>query len=216
MSEKSLKVSMVPIGDIHPNPDNPRHNSSAVPAVAESIRLFGFKVPLVVDSNKMILAGHTRYRAALSLGLEKIPCIEASDLTEDEQAAFAVAENRTSDFASFDLPRLADIVQDIPEDLIAAFDIDSLLADVENADDEAVKSDKKPEKRDGLDLAPFERYQYVMVICRTDFDYSNLLAQLGLEDIQKAYIVGNLKRGASYGRVIEYADFQDKVGHGEG
>lgn len=215
MSDKSLKVTMVSISDIHPNPDNPRHNSSAVPAVAESIRLFGFKVPLVVDSDNMILAGHTRYRAALSLGLKSIPCVVAADLTEEEQAAFSVAENRTSDFATFDLPRLAEIVEDIPEDLIAAFDIDSLLADVENADDETISSEKKPEKRDGLDLAPFEKYQYVMILCRTDFDYSNLLAFLDLEDIQKAYVSGNLKRGASYGRVIEYADFQDKVGHRE-
>jgi len=71
---------------------------------------------------------------------------------------------------------------------------------------------KEPEKRNGLDLAPFEKYQYVMIVCRTEHDYLNLLARLDLEDKQKAYVDGVLKRGSSTGRVIEYPAFLDRIG----
>lgn len=207
------KIVMVPIGDLMPNPDNPRVNSSAVPQVAESIRLFGFRVPILINADKMILAGHTRYRAALSLGLEEVPCMDASDLSPDEQAAFSIAENRTSDFSFFDLPKLSSQMADLPAELLASFDLDALVGPGTAGEDEATadKSTETPEKRDGLDLAPFERYQYVTIICRTEFDAINLYEMLGLEDTQKAYIAGNLQRGTSTGRVIEYHDFTDRV-----
>ncbi|QNL30296.1 ParB-like nuclease domain protein [Microbacterium phage ClearAsMud] len=206
----ATSIRMVKVADLRPDPDNPRVNSGAVAYVVESIRQFGFKVPIVVGTDNLIRAGHTRYRAAVQLGLTEVPCIDASDLTEDQQKAFAIAENRTSDFAFFDLPKLGEVVQDIPLDLLAGFDIDALII----PQDEEDKADGKsgtPEKRPGLDLAPFERYQYVMILCRTEFDYTNLLTRLGLENTQKRYVDGALKQGASYGRVIEYADFLDKV-----
>lgn len=206
-------VRMVPIRDILPNPDNPRVNSGAVGYVVESIRQFGFKVPLVINADGMILAGHTRYRAALQLGLTELPCIDATDLTPEQQTAFAIAENRTSDFAFFDLPRLTDQMAELPPELLSAFEMDSLLTSDANDDDDDSDGDgSKPSlsKRPGLDLAPFEKYQYVTIICRTEFDYVNLLARLGLEDVQKRYVAGALKRGTSYGRVIEYSDFVDR------
>lgn len=206
----STVISMVKVADLRPNPDNPRVNSGAVAYVVESIREFGFKVPLVIDADRMILAGHTRYRAAVQLGMLEVPCIDASDLTPEQQAAFAIAENRTSDFAFFDLPKLAEVVVDIPADLLAAFDIDALVTPQDEEDKDG-GSKGTPEKRPGLDLAPFERYQYVMILCRTEFDYTNLLTRLGLENVQKRYVDGALKQGASYGRVIEYSDFLDKV-----
>jgi len=207
------QITMVAMRDLQPNPDNPRVNTSAVAAVSESIRLFGFKVPLVIDSENMILAGHTRYRAALNLGLTEVPCINAGDLTPEEQAAFAIAENRTSDFAFFDLPKLAEVVMDIPADLLTAFDIDVLINGQGDDEEEKARSGKA-EKRPGLDLAPFEKYQYVAIICRTEFDYINLLTRLGLENVQKRYVDGALKQGASYGRVIEYADFAERISEG--
>ncbi|QDF19097.1 ParB-like nuclease domain protein [Microbacterium phage Busephilis] len=203
-------IRMMRVADLRPDPDNPRVNSGAVAYVVESIRQFGFKVPIVIGTDNLIRAGHTRYRAAVQLGLDEVPVIDASDLSEDEQKAFAIAENRTSDFAFFDLPKLGEVMQDIPADLLAGFDIDALIV----PQDEEDKGDGKsgtPEKRPGLDLAPFERYQYVMILCRTEFDYTNLLTLLSLENTQKRYVDGALKQGASYGRVIEYTDFLDKV-----
>lgn len=209
-AEPAPSIRMVKVADLRPDPDNPRVNSGAVAYVVESIREFGFKVPIVIGTDNLIRAGHTRYRAAVQLGIKEVPCIDASDLTEEQQRAFAIAENRTSDFAFFDLPKLAEVVVDIPADLLAAFDIDALVTPQDEEDKDG-GSKGTPEKRPGLDLAPFERYQYVMILCRTEFDYTNLLTRLGLENVQKRYVDGALKQGASYGRVIEYSDFLDKV-----
>lgn len=206
-----LDVRMVPTAQLMPDPGNPRNNTAAVSAVAESIRQFGFKVPLVIDGDNGIIAGHTRYRAALMENIAEVPCVVADDLTEDQKHAFAVAENRTSDFSFFDTEKLSDYVQDIPEELLAGFDVDSLLSAPTSEEDEGVGAVKEPEKRAGLDLAPFEKYQYVMILCRTDHDYMNLTEKLGLENPQKRYVQGNLKRGSSYGRVIEYPEFLEKL-----
>lgn len=208
--ESVPRIRMVSLNDITPNPDNPRVNSSAVASVAESIRLFGFRVPIVLNGDNMILAGHTRYRAAANLQLTEVPCMFADDLSEEEQAAFSIADNRTSDFAFFDLPKLEEQIADISPELLVAFDIDALLEGQDDDDEGKPAAAGAPEKRKGLDLAPFERYQYVTIICRTEFDYTNLLTRLGLENIQKGYVDGVLKRGASYGRVIEYSDFSDR------
>ena len=74
--EKKLK-------DIKPYEKNPRNNDNAIDAVASSISQFGFKNPIVVDGNNVIICGHTRYKAAKKLGLDSVPCVVASDLTEE-------------------------------------------------------------------------------------------------------------------------------------
>ena len=75
-----MQVIDRPLDGIRPYEDNPRNNDDAVDKVAESIQKFGFKVPIVIDREGVIVAGHTRYKAAQKLGLEKIPCIVADDL----------------------------------------------------------------------------------------------------------------------------------------
>ena len=86
--------------------NNPRHNDDAVAAVAESIREFGFKVPIVVDRNNVIVAGHTRLKAARLLGMETVPCVVADDLTEDQVKAFRLADNKTAELAEWDMEKL--------------------------------------------------------------------------------------------------------------
>lgn len=72
------------ISELKEYENNPRDNTSAIEAVANSIKEFGFKVPIIVDNNNIIIAGHTRYKAAISLGLIEVPCIIASDLTPEQ------------------------------------------------------------------------------------------------------------------------------------
>lgn len=90
------------IADIKPYGNNPRKNDSAVAPVANSIREFGFKVPIVIDKDGIIIAGHTRYRAAKELKLKTVPCIVADDLTEQQVKAFRLADNKVSQFAEWD------------------------------------------------------------------------------------------------------------------
>ena len=74
--------------DIKPYQKNPRQNEKAVPYVANSIREFGFKVPIVVDESHTVICGHTRLAAAKILGIEEVPCIIATDLTPEQVQAF--------------------------------------------------------------------------------------------------------------------------------
>lgn len=76
-----MKVVNIAIDNIKPYSKNPRINDNAVDYVAKSIKEFGFKVPIVIDKNNVIVAGHTRYKASKQLGLKEVPCIVADDLT---------------------------------------------------------------------------------------------------------------------------------------
>lgn len=81
--------------------NNPRNNDDAVDAVASSIKNFGFKVPIVIDSNKEIINGHTRLKAAKKLGIEKVPVIIADDLTPEQVKAFRIADNKVGEIATW-------------------------------------------------------------------------------------------------------------------
>jgi site-specific DNA-methyltransferase (adenine-specific) len=99
-------IEMRPLTSIKPYDNNPRHNEAAVDAVAASIREFGFRQPLVVDGDDVIIVGHTRYKAALKLGLETVPVHVARDLTAAQAKAYRIADNQTATLSSWDDDRL--------------------------------------------------------------------------------------------------------------
>ena len=92
--------------ELIPYSNNPRNNDSAVDAVAASIKEFGFKVPIVVDKNNVIVAGHTRYKASLELDLKEVPCIIADDLTDEQVKAFRLADNKVSEKSEWNFEAL--------------------------------------------------------------------------------------------------------------
>lgn len=97
-----MKFQMMAINDLIPYANNPRQNDNAVDAVAESIKDFGFKVPIVIDSQNEIVTGHTRLKAAKKLGLDEVPVIVADDLTPEQVKAFRLADNKTGELADWD------------------------------------------------------------------------------------------------------------------
>ncbi len=102
-----MRVKEVPIGEVRPYPGNPRVNDGAVGAVAESLREFGWRQPIVVDADGTIVAGHTRYKAALSLGMQTVPVTVASDLTPEQVQAYRLADNKVGELADWDADLLA-------------------------------------------------------------------------------------------------------------
>ena len=102
-----MSVELRPLDAVRPYANNPRQNDDAVEAVAESIRRFGFRQPIVVDADGVIVAGHTRFRAAQRLGLATVPVHVATDLTPDEVRAYRLADNKTAELASWDDAMLA-------------------------------------------------------------------------------------------------------------
>lgn len=101
------------VTEIKPYENNPRDNDKSVNAVAASIQAFGFLVPLVIDAEGVIICGHTRYKAALKLGIDKVPCVLADDLTPEQAKAFRLADNKTAELAVWDLPLLEEELEDI-------------------------------------------------------------------------------------------------------
>ena len=95
------------VSELIPYINNPRNNDDAVDAVASSIKNFGFKVPIVIDSNNEIINGHTRLKAAQKLGLETVPVIVADDLTPEQIKAFRLADNKVGEIATWDENALA-------------------------------------------------------------------------------------------------------------
>ncbi|WP_299997843.1 DNA modification methylase [uncultured Clostridium sp.] len=101
-----MKLIELSIDEIIPYENNPRKNDNAVDKVAESIKEFGFKVPIIIDKDHVIIAGHTRYKAAKKLDFKKAPVIMAEDLTEEQVKAFRIMDNKSSEFATWDYEAL--------------------------------------------------------------------------------------------------------------
>src|SRR5215472_9162152 len=96
-----MKVELRPIDSIKPYDKNPRDNEAAVDATAESIKAFGFRQPIVVDRDDIIVCGHTRHKAATKLGLRKVPVHVAKDLSPEQIKAYRIADNKTSDLSDW-------------------------------------------------------------------------------------------------------------------
>lgn len=101
--QERIEIVYKQLDELKLDPKNPRRNDAAVQAVAESIREFGFRVPIVIDEDDMIRAGETRYKAARLLNETKAPCVVASDLSEKQLRAFQLADNKTGELATWDL-----------------------------------------------------------------------------------------------------------------
>ena len=121
------------ISEIKPYEKNPRKNDDAVKYVAESIQQFGFKVPIVIDTNGVIIAGHTRYKASKKLGLEEVPCIIADDLTEEQIKAYRLADNKVAEKSEWDIDLLSGELEDILDIDMSDFGFD-LSIDEEEAE----------------------------------------------------------------------------------
>lgn len=114
---------------------NPRNNEQAVIPVANSIKEFGFKNPIIIDAAGVIVCGHTRYEAAKYLGLEEVPCIIADDLSPYQIRAFRIADNKVSEFSNWDFSALESELSEIADQIDMqefGFDQDT---DLDNLDD---------------------------------------------------------------------------------
>ena len=108
-----MNIVEINLMDLKPYEKNPRLNDEAVKYVKESIKEFGFKVPIVVDKNNVIVAGHTRWKASKELGLTKVPCVIADDLNEEQIKAFRLADNKVAEKSEWNFDLLDEELGDI-------------------------------------------------------------------------------------------------------
>ena len=110
---KEMKIEYKKIDDLIPYENNPRINDEAVKYVAESIKQFGFKNPIIVDKDNVVITGHTRLKASKQLGLKEVPVIVADDLNEEQVKAFRLVDNKVSDFSLWDYEKLKNEIDNI-------------------------------------------------------------------------------------------------------
>ena len=110
---KNIAIEYKNIDDLKMYEKNPRKNDKAVECVANSIKEFGFKNPCIIDRDNVLICGHTRYKAAKRLGIEKVPCITADDLSEEQIKAFRLADNKVAELADWDFELLDNELNEI-------------------------------------------------------------------------------------------------------
>ena len=127
-SMAEMKVQYVPIGQVKPYENNPRKNKAAVDYVANSIKEFGWRQPIVTDKDFVIIVGHTRLQAAKKLKLKEVPVLVADDMTEEQAKAYRLADNKTAEFAEWDF--------DLLNDELLNLDMDMTLFGFEDSEEE--------------------------------------------------------------------------------
>jgi site-specific DNA-methyltransferase (adenine-specific) len=148
-----MDIVLKKLTDIRPYEKNPRKNDEAVKYVAESIKEFGFKVPIVIDKDGVIVAGHTRYKAAKKLNLKEVPCIVADDLTDEQIKAFRLADNKVAEKAEWDFELLGDELDDLFTFDMTLFGFDEFAEEEEPAeiveDDYDITPPEEPKAKRG-------------------------------------------------------------------
>lgn len=188
-----MQVIDVKVGDLRPYKNNPRLNDEAVDYVERSIREFGFKVPLVIDKDRVIVTGHTRLKAAKRLGLDSVPCVMADDLSPEQVKAFRVADNAVSEVALWDMEKLEVELADIELDMeVFGLDFGGFDSDMGiSGDDEGMEEDEgedegyygdereRTNRAYNLDLLPFTNltsdFWEMPIISKTDFIPTDLI-----------------------------------------
>lgn len=149
-----LKIVYKKISDLTPYDNNPRLNDGAVDAVAKSIEEFGFKVPIVIDKDGVIVAGHTRLKAAKQLQIDEVPCIIADDLSDEELKAFRLADNKVSELAEWDLDKLEKEMETMTTDMtkfgfIQIENIDEAIDEINELYEDKMESEDEPKAKRG-------------------------------------------------------------------
>lgn len=190
--EKNLK-------DIKPYEKNPRKNDNAVEYVANSIKEFGFQQPIVIDKDGVIVAGHTRYKASKKLGLEKVPCIVADDLTDEQIKAYRLADNKVGECARWDEGLLGTELSEILNINMELFDFDLTIDEEE---------DEEPEVEFTRELG--EENNYIVLMFDNTIDWLQAQSLFDLKPVKALDSKKGFER-IGLGRVIDGTTFINKM-----
>lgn len=191
-----MEILNIPVEELIPYENNPRKNDEAVKYVAESIKQFGFKIPIIIDKDNVLVAGHTRLKAAKQLGLSEVPCIVADDLTEEQIKAFRLADNKVGEIAEWDDELLAIEFDDI---------ININMEDFGFEFPEEEEEEKKTEPEYEFTQELLESHNYIVLYFENELDW-----QVAQEKFKiKPALALDSKKGyerKGVGRVIKGAD----------
>lgn len=170
---------LLAINSIKPAPNNPRKiPPRAVEITAKSIKRFGWQQPIIVDTNHVIIAGHTRTEAAKSLGLTKIPAIIADNLTPEEAHAYRIADNRTSDFTTWDFPELTKQLEELSDNYAEELALDDWQGIIEEFEQREEAGDLADIDLDERSEAQLTMEHTLSVVCESEEAMRNLEGEL--------------------------------------
>lgn len=155
-----MDVISMAISDIKPYPNNPRKNDDAVTATANSIKEFGWQQPIIIDKDNIIIAGHTRYKAAKQLNMDKVPVVVAKNLSKEQVKAYRLADNKTGEIAVWDYEFLDDELANIIDFDMEDFGFEQIKNDV-NIDD-IFFDDEEQQKKDNTLYLKWENKKVVV------------------------------------------------------
>lgn len=179
-----MEIKLVKIADIRPYDRNPRNNDGAVDAVAASIKEFGWQQPIVVDRDGVIIAGHTRYKAAQKLKCKEVPVVVAENLTDEQVKAYRLADNKTGELAEWDTALLDEELAELADFDMSQFGFDTILqeeAREAEEDDYDVNLPEEPKTKPG-DIYQLGRHR-LMCGDSTDAESVYQLCQDGQVDM---------------------------------
>ena len=177
-----MNIVKMKVSELIPYINNPRNNENAVDKVASSIKEFGFKVPIVIDKNNVIVNGHTRLLDSKKLGLEEVPVIVADDLSDAQIKAFRIADNKVSEYATWDEELLKLELEQLEE---MDFDLDNLSIDYSDFGLEVDLEDVFLEDKEREDLSDKVNSSYEIIIeCDNEEEQEEMYNKLIEEGIK--------------------------------
>lgn len=205
-----LKIEYVDINNIKPYKKNPRKNEEAIPYVMESIKQFGFKNPVILDKDNVIVAGHTRIESAKRLGITEIPCIYADDLTDEQIKAFRLADNKVAEIAEWDIDLLDTELDDILNIDMSDFGFELDLEDEENNIEENPYTTK-------INIPQYEikgeepTIEELIEVNKTN-ELIEEIKKSNVTEEQKQFLIKSAQRhlGFNYSKIAEYYAHQEK------
>ena len=208
-----MKNITKPLSELTPDPRNARkHPPEQIARLAGSIKEFGFLAPILINAKGTIIAGHGRVEAARKACLEEVPCLQVEHLTETQQRAYVLADNKLAQMAEWDDEMLALELKSLVD---AGFDIDLTgfmdheLGDLLEADQIVDEADEIIHEQ-SLQVEPEQ--EYVIVLASSDEEWEQMKEELGLKMVRK----GGYKKGSAFdavglGRVISYQQIKNNV-----
>lgn len=214
-----MQIIEMNLEELKPYENNPRVNDRAVEVVAESIKEFGFKNPIIVDKNNVIVAGHTRFRASKRLGIERVPVIIADDLTDAQIKAFRIMDNKSSEFAEWDYEMLLKEVEELKLDNydvdltgFSEFELSELL------DEEIEEEEKKAKEQKGeIEFTEelLEEHQYVVLYFDNSLDWQVAKEVFELKTVKALDSREGFEK-EGIGRVVKGNKYLERLRNGEG
>lgn len=198
---ENLKIIYKKVEDLIPYENNPRNNEKSVDYVANSIKEFGFKVPIIIDKDNIVIAGHTRLKASEKLKLEEVPCIVATDLTEEQITAFRLADNKVGEGSEWN----KDLLNLELDELYGIFDMSDFgfNLQIENIDEE-----NKGEEEIAVELG--EANNYIVLVFDTEDEWEEAMNVFKIKRVQTCDNNKKIRR-FGYGRVIKGKPVMEKL-----